>query len=108
MGETNVLESDIIASRDGYLSDTPEMRCYILCIFEHAGMIEDDGTIHFQQVLHMLTPGTRATAEFVVKECATIREHFFTLQNELLFSLYCCQLSMYSFQMVQRDVIQLG
>lgn len=76
IAETNALESDVIASVNGYIPDTPEMRCYVLCIFEHAGMIYDDGTINFSQVLHLLTPAIRATAEFVVKECATIRKNF--------------------------------
>lgn len=75
VAESGVDEKYIDASRGGNLPNVPELGCYILCIFEHAGMIEDDGTIHWSQVLHLLSPGLRESAEKVVKACSTIRTH---------------------------------
>lgn len=74
IAETKASETDIAACKNGNLVDTPELRCYILCLFEHSGMIEEDGTIHFKEVLHLMTPTMRETAEFVVRECETIRK----------------------------------
>lgn len=73
MAETGVEEKYIDQSRNGYIPDVPELRCYINCIFEHAGMIEDDGTIRFDKVMHMLTPSTQQTVDYVTKECKTKR-----------------------------------
>lgn len=74
IAETGVDEKYINESRNGYIADVPELRCYILCIFEHVGMIEEDGTIHFQQVLHLLTPDIKETADYVAEQCSTIRK----------------------------------
>lgn len=74
VAESGVDEKYIEQSRDGNLPDVPELRCYILCLFEHAGMIEDDGTINFQQILHLLTPSIQETAKFVSDECQTKRK----------------------------------
>lgn len=76
IAETGVDEKYINQSRNGNLPDVPELRCYILCIYEHAGMIEDDGTIHWNDVIHLLSPSTAETARFVAKECSTIRKQF--------------------------------
>lgn len=74
MAQSGVDEKYINASVNGNLPDVPELKCYILCIFEHAGMIEDDGTIHFNDVMHLLSPSTAETAKYVSKECQTKRE----------------------------------
>lgn len=76
MAETGVDEKYIEESKNGNLPDVPELRCYILCFFEHAGMIEDDGRIHFTDVYHLLTPSVRATVDKVTAECETKRKHF--------------------------------
>ncbi|XP_031621663.1 general odorant-binding protein 69a-like [Contarinia nasturtii] len=72
LAESNVDEKYINQSRNGFIPDVPELRCYILCLFEHSGMMEDDGTIHFEQVMHLLSPGVAETATFVSNECKTI------------------------------------
>lgn len=78
MAETGVEEKYIDASKNGNLPDVPELKCYILCILEHAGMIEENGVIHWTDVYHLLTPSTRQTVDTVVKECETKRKrsHF--------------------------------
>lgn len=81
VAESNVDEKYIDASKNGNLPDVPELRCYILCLFEHAGMIEDDGTIHFKQIMHMLTPSIQETASLVMKECETKRENGLFCKN---------------------------
>lgn len=73
IAESGVDEKYVIASNNGSLPDVPELKCYILCLFEHAGMIEADGTIHFTDVYHLLTPSTQKTVDKVLKECATKR-----------------------------------
>lgn len=74
--ETGVDEKLVNLSRNGNLEDSPEFRCYIRCIFEHAGMMDEDGTIHFNEIMHLLSPSMAETAKYVMQECKTIREHF--------------------------------
>lgn len=76
MSETNAQESDIIASKNGHLADAPEFRCYILCLLEHSGMIEEDGRIHFTEVYHLLTPSMKETVDKVTAECETKRKYW--------------------------------
>lgn len=76
VAESGVEEKEIIASRNGHLSDAPGMGCYINCLLEHSGMIEDDGRIHFDEVMHLLTPETQKTVTMVVDECKTKRKHY--------------------------------
>lgn len=38
--ETNAPEEMIQQSRDGFIPDNEELKCYILCILEHAGMVK--------------------------------------------------------------------
>lgn len=73
MGESGVDEKYIEASKNGNLPDVPELKCYILCLLEHSGMIEENGNIHFTDMYHLLTPETQKTVDVVVKECATKR-----------------------------------
>lgn len=74
IAETGVDEKYIEASKNGNLPDVPELKCYILCLLEHSGMIEEDGTIHWTEVYHLLTQSTRKTVDLVSKECKTKRE----------------------------------
>lgn len=76
IAETKVEEKYIEQSKNGNLPDVPELKCYILCLLEHSGMIEDDGRIHFQDVWHFLTPSMQETVTIVTKECETKREQF--------------------------------
>ena len=69
-------EKYVNQSRNGYLPDVPELRCYILCIMEHAGLIEDDGTIHFDEIMHLLPESNAETVKYVSNECSTIRKSF--------------------------------
>lgn len=39
IAETGVDEKYINQSRGGYLSDNPELKCYVLCLLEHCGMV---------------------------------------------------------------------
>lgn len=73
IAESGIDEKYLNESKNGYLADVPEMGCYLLCFFEHVGMIEDDGTIHFGQVLHLMSPDLKETAQYVSRECETKR-----------------------------------
>lgn len=73
MAESGVEEKYILESRNGNLPNVPELKCYILCLLEHSGMIEDDGTIHFNDVYHLLTPEMKKSVDKVVKKCETQR-----------------------------------
>lgn len=84
MAESGVEEQYIEASKGGNLPDVPELKCYILCLLEHSGMMEDDGTIHFNDVYHLLTPSMRQSVDKVVAQCETKRKH--------------CRLHMHSFR----------
>ncbi|XP_055299792.1 general odorant-binding protein 56d-like [Sitodiplosis mosellana] len=72
LAESGVDENYVNQSRDGNLPDVPKLGCYILCLLEHCKMIEDDGTIHFNDVMHLLLPSTAETVRYVTKECSTI------------------------------------
>lgn len=83
MAQSGVEEKYIDASKNGNLPDVPELKCYILCLLEHAGMIEENGEIHWTDVYHLLTPSTRETVDSVVKECATKRKYSLKKNNSL-------------------------
>lgn len=72
--QTNVDEKYINATRDGNVPDVPELKCYILCILEHSGIIDaNDDTIDFDMIYHLMPPSSRTTMEYVLKECGTKR-----------------------------------
>lgn len=73
MAETGVELTYLEQSKNGYIPDVPELKCYINCMLEHSGMIDDDGKIHFKDVWHLLTASMKETVEYVTSECETIR-----------------------------------
>lgn len=88
VGETGVDIKNIEESRNGYLADTPELRCYLDCLFQHSGMIDPDGSIHWRDVMHVLPDDVKETVVEVTKICETKRKqlldkcdwvHFFNL-----------------------------
>lgn len=72
VGETNVDEKLIDQSRDGFIPDDPALGCYISCILNQFGMIDDDESIIWDKVLHLLPPSNLETATYVTRECKTI------------------------------------
>lgn len=84
VAETGADINDVIASKGGNLADNPAFRCYIRCFFEHSGMMEEDGSIHFNKVMHLLTPSLAETAKYVMSECKTIRKYF---ENDIFLHL---------------------
>lgn len=76
MAESGVEEKYIEQSKNGNLPDVPELRCYINCLLEHSGMIDDNNKIHFNDVWHLLTPSMQETVSIVTKECETIRKYY--------------------------------
>lgn len=85
MAESGVELKHIEASKNGNLPDVPELKCYILCLLEHSGMIEEDGTIHFNDVYHLLTPAMRKSVDKVVKECETKRKCGFIFSRDEIY-----------------------
>ncbi|XP_031621768.1 general odorant-binding protein 56d-like [Contarinia nasturtii] len=71
VAETGIDVKHIDASKNGHLENVPEMGCYINCLLEHAGMIDTDGSIHWRDVWHFLTPSIQETVKIVVAECET-------------------------------------
>lgn len=74
VAESGVEEKYIEESKNGNLPDVPNLGCYINCLFEHSGMIDDDDKIHFRDVWHFLTPSMKETVTQVTDKCETIRE----------------------------------
>lgn len=72
VAETNVDEKLIDQSRDGFIPDDPALGCYISCILNQFGMFDDDGSIIWDKVLHLLPPSNLETATYVTRECKTI------------------------------------
>lgn len=79
IAESNVDEKYIIASVDGNLPDIPELKCYVLCLLEHSGIINANGDIDFAPVLHLLPPENQETIEKVTNICKTKRKHFIAM-----------------------------
>lgn len=74
--QSNVDEKYIDASKNGNLPDVPELKCYILCLFEHGGVIDsEDNTIDFALVMHLMPISNRQTIEYVQSKCGTKRKH---------------------------------
>ncbi|XP_031616526.1 general odorant-binding protein 69a-like [Contarinia nasturtii] len=71
MGETGVDLKYIEESKNGNLPDVPELRCYILCLMEHHGIIHDDGTVEFAKIYHLFTPSVKESFQQATNECAT-------------------------------------
>lgn len=71
--QSRVNESYIAQSENGSLPDVPELGCYIKCMLDHGGLVNDDGSIYLDNILHLLTEDMKETAEMVTQECGTIR-----------------------------------
>lgn len=73
IGETGVDEKYIEQSKNGYLPDVPELKCYIKCLFELGNMLEDDGSIDFDKIMHLLPPEQTETLIHVRNVCQSKR-----------------------------------
>lgn len=52
--ESGVAEEHIQKSRNGFIPDVPELKCYILCLLEHSGMV-GMGILAFELVMLRLS-----------------------------------------------------
>lgn len=59
----------------------PELKCYILCLLEFAGAIDEDGVVHFGEVMHLMSPDLKESINKGMEICATKRMHFFKVKN---------------------------
>lgn len=73
--QTNVDEKYINQTRGGYVPDNPELKCYMLCLLEHIGAINEEGTIDFAIVLHMMAADFKESINIGQQNCATKRKH---------------------------------
>lgn len=111
--QSGVDEKDIAATRDGNVPDVPELKCYILCLFEHAGVIESDDSIDFTIVYHLMPPEHRMTVEYVSKTCGTKRMTFVLIIVVYTFVLHLLHFNNFFFELAifqvdQQDVKQHG
>lgn len=75
VGATGVDEALIEASRGGNLPDDPNLKCYVHCLFETAGLIHrDTGKIRFDEVSHLFPQAHQEIIEKITQKCDTIRE----------------------------------
>lgn len=81
LAETGVDVKLVDASKNGNLPDDPQLRCYILCLMEHAGIINDAGVVNFSLIYHLFTPDTKASFVDATNDCGTIRNY---LQNTFI------------------------
>lgn len=75
--QTKVDEKYISEAKNGYIPDVPEIKCYILCLLEFAGAIDEDGIVHFGEVMHLMSPDLKESINKGMEICATKRIHFF-------------------------------
>lgn len=71
MAETNVEEKYIDQTKNGYIPDNAELKCYILCLIEKSHSIDDNGTIDFSHMLHMFSPDYKESMINGMEKCAT-------------------------------------
>lgn len=69
-------EKYINQTKNGYVPDVPELKCYILCLLEYGGAIDENGTIDFGVVMHLFTPEYRDSINTGMQQCATKRMNF--------------------------------
>lgn len=69
--QTNVDERYIDETRNGYIPDNAELKCYILCKLEHIGAIDEKGTIDFNIVMHMLGDDFKESIVYGMQHCGT-------------------------------------
>nr|AHW83252.1 odorant binding protein OBP22 [Sitodiplosis mosellana] len=70
--QTGVDEKYIDESKNGNLPDIPELRCYVLCLMEHSGIIDDAGVVDFSKIYHLFTPSMKETFQDATNDCGTI------------------------------------
>lgn len=58
----------------GAMPEDKNYGCYLHCIFDTIGLVAEDGTILFDQILHLLPDRHRETLMAAVRNCATIRK----------------------------------
>lgn len=76
--ETKVDESLITASVNGNLPEDPKLACYIFCLFNTAGLIQEDtGKIRFDEVAHLFPEKHKGLIEQVTDQCQTVRKCYF-------------------------------
>lgn len=85
--QSNVDEKYIDQTRNGYIPDNPELKCYILCKLEHIGAIDEKGTIDFSIVMHMLGDDLKESIVHGMQNCGTKCINF-----EIIFVISSCNL----------------
>lgn len=60
----------------GNLPDAPGMRCYVLCLMEHSGIINDQAMVNFSKIYHLFTPSIRESFQIVTEKCNRIRKFY--------------------------------
>lgn len=69
--ETGIEEKYIAESKNGNLPDVPGMGCYIKCLMEHAGVMDDSGAIDFSIIFHLFTPSVKSSFQDATRDCGT-------------------------------------
>lgn len=108
VAETGVDEKYIDQSKNGNLPDVPELRCYILCLMEHSGVIDEASTIDFTKIFHLFTPSTKTSFQDASSDCGTIRNYIEIIYSYSLEYKNVNKKKKYFFQVVKPDVIQHG
>ncbi|VEN34165.1 unnamed protein product [Callosobruchus maculatus] len=72
LGQTGVDENLILNARKGEFPEDPKLKCYMRCILNEIGTIEDDGSIDVDGVLAVLPEEFKDQAEPVFRKCANI------------------------------------
>lgn len=72
LARTGVEEKYVDQSKNGNLPDVPGLRCYVLCMMEHAGVIDENGTVTFSNIFHLFTPSVKESFQTATEQCSTI------------------------------------
>ncbi|XP_023014266.1 general odorant-binding protein 69a [Leptinotarsa decemlineata] len=69
--QTGVSEDLIVNARNGDFSEDNKLKCYMKCIFEELGALEDDGSIDVDGMIAILPDEIKETATPIFTKCGT-------------------------------------
>nr|AIV43009.1 pheromone binding protein PBP2 [Batocera horsfieldi] len=72
--ESNGVSQDIIdaAYREGIYSDDMNFKCYVKCIKQKIGVIDDEGTADIEKIIELMPEKKKAMFEQKIRDCGTI------------------------------------
>nr|ALR72508.1 odorant binding protein 20 [Colaphellus bowringi] len=71
ISQTGATEDMIVNARNGDFSEDNKLKCYMKCVFEELGVLDDDGKVDIDGILAMLPDEYKDVATTVFNKCGT-------------------------------------